>query len=192
MSKIRANNEGSIRQRADGRWEVRITVGLDFSTGKPKRVSRYASTREEAVKLLHEMSYLCETAPRNFANITVGEWLDLCLEVYMKNSLKQSTYVSYEGYIRIHFKPALGAIKLHDLSPRLLQQFYNFKRETEGLAPKTLVNMNLFLHKALSYAVSEGFIPSNPASAINLPQGNKPQVEILRRDEQAQLIKASY
>ncbi len=192
MSKIRANNEGSIRQRADGRWEVRVTVGLDFSTGKPKRVSRYASTREEAVKLLHEMSFLCETAPRNFSNITLGEWLDMCLEVYMKNSLKQSTYVSYEGYIRIHYKPALGALRLKDLTPRLLQQFYNYKAETEGLAPKTLVNMNLFLHKALSYAVSEGYIPSNPASAINLPQGSKPQIEILTRDEQASLLRATY
>ena len=169
-----------------------MTVGLDFSTGKPKRVSRYASTREEAVKVLHEMSFLCETAPRNFSNITLGEWLDMCLEVYMKNSLKQSTYVRYEGYIRIHYKPALGALRLKDLTPRLLQQFYNYKAETEGLDPKTLVSMNLYLHKAPSYAVSEGYIPSNPASAINLPQGSKPQIEILTRDEQASLLRATY
>ena len=58
MSKARANGEGNIRQRSDGRWEVRITIGIDFSTGEPKRISRYASTQEEAVKLLHEVSYL--------------------------------------------------------------------------------------------------------------------------------------
>ena len=82
--------------------------------------------------------------------------------------------------------------KLRDLSPRLLQQFYNYKAETEHLSPKTIVNINLFLHKALSYAVSEGYIPSNPASSINLPRGNKPQIEILTRDEQTRLFRASY
>lgn len=110
----------------------------------------------------------------------------------MKNSLKQSTYLSYESYIRVHLKPALGDIQLRDLSSRLLQQYYNYKAETEGLSPKTITNINLFLHKALSYAVTEGYIPSNPAASINLSRGNKPQIEILTRDEQAQLIRASY
>lgn len=52
MTKRRANNEGSIRERADGRFEVRITQGVDFATGQPKRLSRYAPTKAEAVKLL--------------------------------------------------------------------------------------------------------------------------------------------
>lgn len=192
MPKARANGEGNIRQRPDGRWEVRVTIGIDFATGEPKRISRYASTQEEAVKLLHEVSFIRDTAPKNFQTITLGEWLDLCLEVYMKNSLKQSTYLSYESYIRVHLKPALGDIQLRDLSPRLLQNYYNYKAETEGLSPKTIVNINLFLHKALSYAVAEGYIQSNPAASINLSRGNKPQIEILTRDEQARLIQASY
>ncbi len=110
MARTRANKEGNIRQRSDGRWEVRITLGIDVTTGEQKRVSRYARTKEEAVKLLHEMSFIRETSPKNFESVTLGEWLDLCLEVYMKHSLKQSTYLSYESYIRVHFKPALGGL----------------------------------------------------------------------------------
>lgn len=34
MAKRRANGEGSIRKRADGRWEGRYTVGYDPKTGK--------------------------------------------------------------------------------------------------------------------------------------------------------------
>lgn len=192
MSKTRANGEGSIRRRADGRWEVRISLGIDFATGQPKRISRYAATQEEAVKLLHELSYIKNTVPRHFNNITLGEWLSLALNTYMKNSLKQSTYNSYESYIRIHFKPALGNLALHDLTPRVLQEFYNYKYEVEGLAPKTITNLNLFLHKALSYAKAEGYIPGNPAECINLPRGPKPQIEILTRDEQARLVHTSY
>lgn len=192
MIKTRANGEGNIRHRADGRWEVRVTIGIDFATGKPKRISRYASTQEEAVKILNELSYIKDIAPSTFDNITLGKWLDLCLEVYMKNSLKQSTYNSYEGYIRNHIKPALGTLRLKDITPRMLQQYYNYKAETEGLAPKTIVNINLFLHKALEYAVTEGYILSNPAASINLSRGQKPQIEILSRDEQYKLIQTSY
>ena len=34
MSKRRANGEGNIRKRKDGRWEGRYTVGHDPETGK--------------------------------------------------------------------------------------------------------------------------------------------------------------
>ena len=34
MAKKRANGEGSIRKRKDGRWEGRYTVGHDPVTGK--------------------------------------------------------------------------------------------------------------------------------------------------------------
>lgn len=192
MTKTRANNEGNIRLRADGLYEVRVTLGTDFMTGKQKRVSRYAHTREEAVKLLHQMSLLRESAPKNFEAVTLGEWLDMCLEVYMKPTLKQSTYLSYESYTRVHFKPVLGHILLRDLYPRTLQQFYNYKIAEEGLSPKTVINLNLFLHKALSFAVNEGYLQSNPAAALNLARGQKPETEILTRDEQAVLMRCSY
>ena len=63
MAKTRKDYEGNIRQRPDGRWEVRVTLGNDFATGESKRISRYASSRDEAVKLLHELSFLRDTVP---------------------------------------------------------------------------------------------------------------------------------
>ena len=55
----------------------------------------------------------------------------------------------------------------------MLQQFYNYKIEEEGLAPKTVINISLFLHKALSHAQAEGMILSNLAEAVNLSRGQK-------------------
>lgn len=34
MAKRRANGEGNIRKRKDGRWEGRYTIGRDPKTGK--------------------------------------------------------------------------------------------------------------------------------------------------------------
>ena len=48
------------------------------------------------------------------------------------------------------------------------------------------------MYKALSFAVGEGYIRTNPAEALNLSRGQKPQIEILNRDEQAALMRGSY
>lgn len=110
MSKTRKDREGNIRLRADGRWEVRVTIGIDYATGEERRISRYAKTQEEAIKLLHELSFIRDHTPNNFQSVTVSEWLPFCLETYMRPTLKQSTYLSYESYIRVHLNPALGNI----------------------------------------------------------------------------------
>ena len=192
MPKIRNNGEGSIRKRNDGLYEVRISAGKEANNGEYKRISRYVRSEEEAVRLLHELQYFKDQSPNYLNTMTLGEWLDICLEVYLKNSLKQSTYNGYVCYIEKHFKPVLGDVRLCDLNPRMLQLFYNHKLEVEGLSQKTVVNINLFLHRALNFAVGEGYIRSNPAESLNLSRGQKPQIEILKRDEQAALIRGSY
>lgn len=131
--------------------------------GKPHRISRYAKTKEEAVKILNELTFLYDTKPRTFEKCTLEQWLRLCLEVYLCPGIKQSTYLSYEFYIRNHLGPVLGEVQQKDITPRMLQMFYNHKQAVEGLSPKTIININLFLHRVLDFAVSEGLLNANPA-----------------------------
>ena len=152
--KKRHNGEGSIRQKPNGRYEVRIS-GRDMETGKSTRISKYADTLDEAVDIQHALSVAMVQTPQYLQNnTTVGEWLDNWLTTYMQHTLKQSTYKSYETYVRKHFKPSLGTIKLKELTPRTLQIFYNYKQEQEKLSPKTISNLNMCLHKALAASES--------------------------------------
>ncbi len=192
MPKTKLNGEGSIRKRDNGLYEVRISAGKKSNNGGYKRISRYAHSEEEAVKLLHEIQYFKDQSPNYLNTMTLGEWMDICLEIYIKNSLKQSTYNSYVCYIEKHLKPVLGTMVLSELNPRMLQLFYNHKLEKEGLSRKTIININLFLHRVLDFAVGEGYIRSNPADSLNLSRGQKPEIEVLNRDEQAALIRGSY
>lgn len=64
-------------------------------TGKPHRISRYAKTKEEAVKILNELTFLYDTKPRTFEKCTLEQWLRLCLEVYLRPGIKQSTYLPH-------------------------------------------------------------------------------------------------
>ena len=52
MPKRRANGEGNIRKRKDGRWEGRYTVGLDAGTGKAIIKSVLSKTQAEVKEKL--------------------------------------------------------------------------------------------------------------------------------------------
>lgn len=189
---MRGHNEGSIKLRSDGRYEVRVTAGIDFATGKTKRISYYAKTKAEAIKILHQAEYDIHFHDHiDPTSITLADWLELWLHTYMKNRLKQSTYVSYRGYITNHFIPAIGSVKLKEVTSKLLQDFYNYKLE-HGLSPKTILNLNLCLHKALKQAMLDKYLSFNPCDAVTLPRNEKPQIEVLTREEQYQLMQTSY
>ena len=191
--KKRGHNEGSIKERKDGRYEVRVTAGYDFETGKQKRISYYARTKSEAIQKLHEEEYKIHFQKQvDPTSTTFLDWLRLWLETYMKNTLKQSTYVSYRGYIENHIAPAFPTLKLKDLTTKLLQDFYNYKQSTEGLSPKTISNLHRCLHKAMKQAVLEHYIDYNPCDAVNLPRNEKPQIEIFTREQQQLLTYTSY
>lgn len=189
---MRGHNEGSIKERKDGRFEIRVTAGYDFKTGRSKRISYYANTKAEAVKKLHEEEYNIHFNKHVDPTSTkLIDWLHVWLEKYMKNSLKQSTYTSYKGYIDNHLAPSFPTLKLKDLTTMLLQDFYNYKLTQEGLSPKTISNLHRCLHKAMKQAVLERHIDYNPCDNVSLPRNEKPQIEILNRDEQQRLMYVS-
>ena len=92
------------------------------------------------------------------------DWLYMWLQQYAKNSVKPSTYISYEGYIYNHIIPVLGTYPLQQISVALIQNFYNEKYESGssrggGLSPKTLRNMHNMFHHCMEQARINGLIP---------------------------------
>ena len=124
--------------------------------------------------------------------LTLGEWLPHWLELYARPSVRHSTYVSYEGYVRKHLVPALGAVPLDKLVPADLQRFYLRKLQEDRLAPKTISNLHACLHQALQQAVKEQMIPSNPCDAVDLPRKGSSGNLRLTREQQAKLMQESY
>ena len=151
--KRKSNNEGSIRQRADGRWEARATGGIDFATGEKKRISVYGKTKSEVIQKLQILEYEIHCKRMiDPTSTTLADWLRYWLDTYKLHNLKQSTYVSYRGYIEKHVAVAFPTMKLKDLTARDLQEFYNYKIAI-GLSPKTILNIHRCLHEALKQAV---------------------------------------
>ena len=99
MGKKKANGEGSISKRADGRYMGRYTAN-----GKRKAV--YGATHEEVrLKLNEILNDIAKGVYIEPGKETVGAWLREWLVTYALPTVKQSTYISYEGYVRNHLTP---------------------------------------------------------------------------------------
>ena len=61
MAKKRANGEGNIRKRKDGRWEGRYTAGYDEKTGKRITKSVLGKTQAEVKEKLAKAIVETET-----------------------------------------------------------------------------------------------------------------------------------
>ncbi len=189
MSKKKANGEGSISKRSDGRYMARYTVN-------GKRRAIYGATHEEVrVKLnevLNDIAKGTYIAPQKD---TVGMWLKEWLVTYALPTVKQSTYVSYEGYVRIHLEPEFGNVKLTALTTEQIQRFFNKKyrgyQGKKGLSPKTLKNMYNMFNATLEQAVINNRLIRNPLRGVKLPSVTKKEIDILSAEEQALLQKAA-
>ncbi len=194
MAKRGAQGAGTIRQRKDGRWEARYTVGKDPGTGKQVQRSVYGETQKEVrQKLQRACTAIDDGAYLEPAKMTLGQWLDVWEREYI-GDVKPFTVRSYSDQIRNHIKPALGAVKLSALASPDIQKFYNgLQRGTEGkggLSPKTIKNIHGVLHRALVQAVELGYLRYNPADACKLPRVTRKAIKPLESGEIAAFLNA--
>ena len=185
-----AQGGGTIRQRPDGRWEARYTVGRDPGTGKQIQKSIYGKTQKEVRQLLQQATTaIDEGSYIQPSKMTVGKWLDIWLEEYTSN-VKEHTRVTYETQVRVHIKPAIGAVKLLDIKPHQIQAMYNHLQKEKQLSPKTIKNVNGVLHRALDQALKLGYIKVNPCQGVVLPRVEAPEMHPMTESEIAAFLEA--
>ena len=190
MATKKANGSGSIRKRADGRWEGLYSNGYDPKTGKLIRKSVYGKTQKEVRQKLSQIA--TEMDNGTFAEpskMKVSQWLDEWLVSYTMN-IKPATRSAYEEHIRVHIKPSLGDIPLKQLSTRDIQQLYTNLLKERELSPKTVRNIHGVLHRTLEQAKLLGYIRVNPADAAVTPRVEKKQVETLDAEDIGKFLAA--
>lgn len=120
--KRRGNREGSIYQRPDGRWVAEVMAGYR-PDGRPDRRRIYGATRAEVQdglqKLLRDLR---DGLPLPDHRLTVAAYLDQWI-TGARLRLRPKTWESYEGIIRCHLVPGLGARKLQKLTPAEIERF---------------------------------------------------------------------
>ena len=183
MAKKRANGEGNIRKRKDGRWEGRYTAGHDPSTGKQVIKSVLGKTQAEVKeKLKKAMNDTQKVDFTKSGKYTVGLWMDEWFENVAKIKVRASSHQTYKGYIDNHIKPNIGNIPIEKLTTMDLQKFYRklltkgrierieSKDQPKGLSAKTVRNINQVISSAMDLAVAQKIILNNPTDACELPK----------------------
>ena len=202
MAKRRANGEGSIRKRSDGRWEGRYTAGHDPETGKAIIKNVLGKTQAEVKEKLKKA--IEETAGLDIAKAgqcTVGGWLEVWYENYAKIKMRPSSYLTYRGYIDNHIKPNIGSIPLGRLTALDLQKLYKklleggrvnrieSKRQPKGLSAKTVRNIHQIISSALKLAVDQRLVVRNPADGCALPKVERKEMQTLPAAQLASFLR---
>ncbi len=181
----RGNNEGSIRQRPDGRWEAR------FVLPNGTRTSAYGKTRAEARQKMDD----AQAKARKGIDLkaerqTVAAYLAVWLEEVAGPKLRPSTLKTYRAYIDGHIIPALGTETLGGMTPQTVQRFLN-GRSKAGLAPRTVGQIRAILRSALGQAVAWGYIERNVAALAKPPRIGKQEIASLTAEHARALIAAT-
>jgi integrase len=189
VAKKNGNGEGSRpRKRPDGRWEARYTI---HAPKGPKRKALYGRTRQEvAEKLARALSDRAQGLTFEAGSLKLGEYLDRWLPD-IHNTVRQRTWERYEQIVRVHIKPALGRVKLKDLTATHARGLYREKLES-GSSPRTVQYIHTTLRKALKDAVSDGLIPRNVADGIKAPRPKKKEINPLSPEQARAFLAAAH
>ena len=115
---------------------------------------------------------------------TVADWCRLWFETYSKPNISYNTAKPYENIIEQHIIPAIGAVKLKQLTSIHIQRMYNEsktngrvqrfeKQQYPALSNGFVRRIHMVLHSALQQAVKERIIPYNPCDNCRIPPKEK-------------------
>ena len=197
MPKRRANGEGNIRKRKDGRWEGRYTAGYDLESGKRIIKNVLGKTQAEVKeKLKAAISESQKLDVSKAGTYTVSSWVRTWYEVYAEPRIRPNTKAYYTNYIENHIIPGIGNISLDKLTTIQIQRFYNHLQKSgrvqrknfpelkdKSLSPRVVRGVHTLLHNCLEQAVAERLILSNPAQGCKLPQLEKREMKILPQEK---------
>lgn len=185
----RANGEGSIYRRKDGRWAGAAYVLTP--DGTRRRKTAYGKTRKEVSAKLAKMQ---ESSRSGIAatpgRLTVKTFLESWMRDVQEPRLSPATYQTYEGYIRNHIVPALGSKPLGQLTASDLREFLGAKSR-EGKSAATVKQIHAIIRSALQHAMREDLVPRNVAKLVVVSNPARQEVEPLTPVEAKQLLRAA-
>lgn len=174
------SGSGSLRQRTNGSWEGRYTYYDEY--GAPQRGSVYAKTKTECRKKL--TSAIAEVDKggnlERESHITYGEWVSQWIDNYGIN-WKPNTAVHYRQKADKYIVPRIGSLPLSEITPIVCQRLINSL--SKEMKAKSVKNIHSILHSSLKRAVMARLIKSNPASGLELPRVEKPDIHPLMDDD---------
>ena len=191
----RANGEGSIWLRKDGRYGYAAYVLT--TAGTYKRVQGYAKSHEDSRQKLTELIGRADRGvPVASVNWTIAEYLQYWLRQVVREDRRPKTYQGYESVVRLHLIPGLGRKRLGKLTAQDVRTFITHTRQEcqcckhgwdaqredprccalpvsaccqSRLSARMVQSIHAVLRNAVESAVREEIISRNVAKLVQVP-----------------------
>ena len=175
--RARANGEGSVYQRTDGRW---VSAWVDESG---RRHTWYGKTRGEVEKKLREERDNQEKGlPVLNNSIMTAAYLEDWLEVSARR-VRPSTLKKYESLLRNHVLPFVRKVQLNKLSAQHLNRLYSKAVVDSGLSPASAETLHVVVHRALEDARKKHIVHRNVAEEADPYRGRRPEMRTLSQQQ---------
>lgn len=181
----RGNNEGSITRLPSGRWRAQVTVRGG------KRVNYSARTKGECQAWIQDtLGQVRQGLDLIGGSVLLQEYLTRWLEVE-KATLRPKTAKQYERIVKNHVIPEMGTVKLRDITPFSIDQFYA-KLLENGIGVRTIRLTHSVIHVALEKAVKYGFLLRNPTHKATLPRVKYHEMNVLDESQVTLFLAAAH
>lgn len=161
----RGRGEGSVVERADGRWEGRVSLGRDAS-GRYERQSFYGKTKDDVLKQLAQHA----RAPKTTAgSATIAQLLERWLVEKVEPRRRATTFNQYDGIARKWIVPFVGDRRVDRFELDDLERLYA-RIERDGASARTRQLVHVVLNVAFKQAQRWKMMATNPCALVEPPQ----------------------
>ena len=171
-------------------YQIIVEEESEFTGGKRKRhYKTIKGSKKDAEKAMRQM--ITELENRTFtkdSKITVADFMNQWIELYIKNQLSPTTVQHYVDQTNNYIIPQFGDMYLQQLKNIDIQKWVLSLQQGspltgKPLSPKTIKNICLNLSAAMKKAVMLELIPKNPCDNITMPKLKRFQPDVYSMED---------
>lgn len=171
-----------------------VVYSYEDEKGEKKQKWEGFTTRADAVRRKSEVEYRKEVGSVVIPQCeTMNELLKEYIAMYGKSNWSLSTYSANVNMIKNYIQPYLGAMKLEDITARVLEKYYQsmlrtqavpkctdkkYKKEVSFVSTETVRRIHKLLHCCFEQAVRWDLMIRNPAQYATVPKSTRKQRDI--------------
>ena len=171
-----------------------VVYTYEDEKGEKKQKWEGFTARADAVRRKSEVEYRKEVGSVVIPQCeTMNELLKEYIAMYGKSNWSLSTYSANVNMIKSYIQPYLGAMKLEDITARVLEKYYQsmlrtqavpkctdkkYKKEVSFVSTETVRRIHKLLHCCFEQAVRWDLMIRNPAQYATVPKSTRKQRDI--------------
>lgn len=193
----------AIEKRGENSYRLTVSCGYDKEGKKLRKYKTIdlsnTSVKKQLAEAQRQFVLFQEDIKKgvyvNSDKITFSEFVEKWLTDYANVNLQPKTLLEYKNLLN-RIIPVIGHLKLTQVQPTHLTEFYNNLREDGirqdrrpgGLSEKTILHHHRLISSILTGALQWGFILSNPASRVKAPKITKKEARHFTVEETAYIL----